>query len=191
MRKAIDNGDRVKTKGYEKIYDISLETNPNSRFIVFAMSTTGILGTNALKFLRHVCGLDDIMPAAAGEEADPEPAMAMRNITTALSCATTSVRGGAFWDAVDMYGYQERPQFDLTPSCKIPVRRNGVDGSRASHPSSALWNPSTGAGRVDERVFAYVSPFDVPITARSPPPTQPPTIDLHTPPPLRPHPLFP
>jgi hypothetical protein len=143
---------------------------------VFALSTTGIIGTNALRFLKEVCGIDDKAPAGA----DPESAMAMRRITTALSCATATVRGGALWDAVNLYGYSEPPTFHLTKSCTIPTRRRsetGVPGAR--HPSNALRNPGTGSGRLDERVFTYTSPFDALI---SPPSTQLPAPNLLTPP---------
>jgi hypothetical protein len=155
---AVNHGATAKRNAYQRIFDVTEEKNPHSRFVVFAVSTLGLIGAEAMKFLKDECGINE------GGVPDLLTVTTMRRIINAISCETQRSRGLAVVTAIET-GYQDRPQFVLVDGALLPGR-NEIDINE--HPSAMTRNILT-AGHLPSDMFAYRSHF----SSTPPPPPQP------------------
>ena len=156
---AVNHGGQVKHKAYDAIFDTSENNNPNSKFVVFAMGTNGILGTEAFNFLKTECNVR--LSSDDNDSDDADGKADMRRFITALSCKSANDRGNEIWNVINTYGLESPPDLVLDNSASIPRRTHPLS---TNHPSNMLRYPMLHQTQYNNwrNTLHYNSPFELP-----------------------------
>ena len=146
-----NRGARVKRTAYEAVFDVSEATNPSSRLVIFAVSTTGMIGAEGMKFLQEECGID----VDGGATPDTESVTTMRRLVQAISCETQRMRGQAAYTAINI-GLTESPNLHLSNDAHVPI--TNISQAARDHPSNTYRDPLA-KGLLPAGTFDYHSHF--------------------------------